>query len=377
MLAIGRQFTVHNPSELYTGFLCLSNYLSWYDLYSVESSVKPQINKPTGKKCQRAVENQDQELLSDAAVSSGVGEKNALDGQLLQREILNQLERVNRLLDQVEDTMAEADVGKTQKLSKNLVTSTAKKDKVRKTFPIVSDSSSDESEVPSISLLKSSKLQRRVDKRVRELEQDSQCSGNDNKYKSKRGGNIEVSVKNKVLWPHKPILEGRNRQRVSYDQLSLTQWVQGFCKNILEEKSNECKQVMISYMSDLMEDATDFSWQGAKAAHAVMLCEMECGVLCWEDSDRIDRIRRAHAQKHVVSSRLNWAKTSDVTKKPCFCKSFQSGTCAHNKEHKTNGKLHKHICAFCLGIGKQLGHPEKDCFHKKSIAKNEQVTAHL
>ena len=223
--------------------------------------------------------------------------------------------------------------------------------------------------MPSISLLKSSKLQRRADKSVRELEQDLQCSGNDNKYKSKRGGNIEVSVKNKVSWPHEPILGGTNRQRVSYDQLSLMQWVQGFCKNILEEKSNECKQFMISYMSDLMEDATDFSWQGAKAAHAVMPCEMEHSVLSWEDSDCIDRIRNVHAQKHVVNSRSNWAKTSDVTKKPWFCKSFQSGTCTHNKEHETNGKLHKHISTFCLGIGKQLGHPEKDCFHKKSLAK--------
>ena len=151
-------------------------------------------------------ENQDQELLSDAADSSGAGEKNAPDGQLLQRDILNQLEHVNRRLDQVEDRMAEADAGRTQKLSKNLVTSTVKKDKVKKTLPIVSDSSSDESEVPSISLLKSSKLQRHVTKRVRELEQDSQCSSNDHKYKSKRGGDKEVSVKNKVSWPHEPIL---------------------------------------------------------------------------------------------------------------------------------------------------------------------------
>ena len=28
-----------------TGFLCPSDYLSWYDLYSVESDVKPQMNK--------------------------------------------------------------------------------------------------------------------------------------------------------------------------------------------------------------------------------------------------------------------------------------------------------------------------------------------
>ena len=48
-----------------------------------------------------------------------------------------------------------------------------------------------------------------------------------------------------------------------------------------------------------MEDTTDFSWQEAKAAHAVLLCEMEWGSLQWEDLDRIDHIRRAHAQKHM------------------------------------------------------------------------------
>ena len=62
---------------------------------------------------------------------------------------------------------------------------------------------------------------------------------------------------------------------------------------------------MVSYLGDLMEDATDFSWQGAKAAHAVLLCEMEQGSLQWEDLDCIDRIRRAHAQKHV-SGRSGW-----------------------------------------------------------------------
>ena len=216
---------------------------------------------PTGKNCQRGVEEMEQELFSDAAVPSGADQTNAPNGQLLQQEILNQLERMNRRLEQVEDRMTEVDVGRTHKLSKNLVTSTVKKDKVRNPMPIVSDSSSDESEVPSISLLKSSKLQRRVDKRLRDLEQDSHYSG---KYKSKRGGSVEVSVKQKVSWPHVPILGGTQRQRVSYDQLSLTQWVQGFCKNVLDEESNERRQIMISYMSDLMEDATDLSCKGLK-----------------------------------------------------------------------------------------------------------------
>ena len=65
-------------------------------------------------------------------------------------------------------------------------------------------------------------------------------------------------------------------------------------KNLLKEKN-----IMISYLGDQMEDATDFSWQGAKAAHAVLLCEMEWDSLQWDHLDRIDHIRRAHTQKHM------------------------------------------------------------------------------
>ena len=56
----------------------------------------------------------------------------------------------------------------------------------------------------------------------------------------------------------------------------LTQWVQDLCKNILEESCNDRKNIMVSYFW-VIEDATDFSCQGAKAVHAVLLCEMEQG----------------------------------------------------------------------------------------------------
>ena len=85
-------------------------------------------------------------------------------------------------------------------------------------------------------------------------------------------------------------------------------------------------------MADLMEDATDFSWQGAKAAHAVLMCEMERGTVRWENGDRIDKIRRAHAQKHVSQNRQNWGRQDN--KKPWFCKNFQNKACSHSKDHE-------------------------------------------
>ena len=119
-----------------------------------------------------------------------------------------------------------------------------------------------------------------------------------------------------------------------------------------------------------MEDATDFTWQGAKAAYAVLMCEMERGSLQWEDTDRIDRIQRAHAQKHAPG-KGGWAKPSDPGRKPWFCKNFQSGNCTHTRDHEFNGKLQKHICAFCLMGGIQLGHAEKD-FQKFQEAKPQK-----
>ena len=72
---------------------------------------------------------------------------------------------------------------------------------------------------------------------------------------------------------------------------------------------------MLCYMSDFMEDVSDFCWANDKAAHAVLLCEMERGTVWWTDTERIDRIKRAHAQKHS-NGKQNWVRTSDSQKKP-------------------------------------------------------------
>ena len=160
-----------------------------------------------------------------------------------------------------------------------------------------------------------------------------------------------------------------NRTRITYDQLSITQWVQGFTRNILDEKNVKRRMKMLSYMSDLMEDATDFSWQGAKAAHAVLLCEIERGTLTWEDTARIDRVRRAHAQKHVSIAK-SWSKSSEGKTKPWYCRFFQLGTCKFDKDHEVGGKLHRHICAACIQVGKVAVHPEKECTSSRKQSKN-------
>ena len=289
----------------------------------------------------------------------------------IQKQILQQLKQVSQRLEVVEGKF---ETGSQHNCSQHAGTRVKKlsSNSIRTVQNKWSDSESSEDEsIPSLRCMKKSeKIQREIDSRIRELERHSEATGTGTKIKSKRGGNVDVLVTNKVAWPHEAILGGATRARLSYDQLSMSQWVQGFCKNMLDEPDQKIRENMIQYMGELFEDVTDFSWQGAKAAHAVLLCEFERGTLNWGDTARIDRIRRAHAQKHVTTART-WGR-NEKNSKPWYCKQFQTGTCTFSKDHEVNGKTHKHICSFCIGQGRFLGHAEKDCiFSKRHNKKNE------
>ena len=363
---------------------------------------------PTGKKC-KLYKKQDNELEMEASdhISGGsdatvkhkhvqkVSVEHSSDSESdrdvetsVQMQILQELKRVNKRLDAVEDQVAgssssvqskEHHSHEQSKLSSlspcNRKKYVGVKSKTKGKKMVYQDSDSDtssDSSLPSLSSLRTSvAIQKQVDARLRELEclhddTGTNCSG---KLKSKRGGPVDVLVKHKVSWPHEAILGGVNRTRITYDQLSITQWVQGFTRNILDEKDVKRRMKMLSYMSDLMEDATDFSWQGAKAAHAVLLCEIERGTLTWEDTARIDRVRRAHAQKHVSIAK-SWSKSSEGKTKPWYCRFFQLGTCKFDKDHEVGGKLHRHICAACIQVGKVAVHPEKECTSSRKQSKN-------
>ena len=88
--------------------------------------------------------------------------------------------------------------------------------------------------------------------------------------------NVGVGLK---FWSLKSSLALKNsfgwRQETADHQLSLSQLVQGFTTNIRDEQNEQKREPMLWYVKELMEDATDISWESAKAANAVLLCEIE------------------------------------------------------------------------------------------------------
>ena len=56
---------------------------------------------------------------------------------------------------------------------------------------------------------------------------------------------------------------------------------------------------MLDYLGNLKEDASDFSWDSAKAAYAILLTNIEAKSVAWSETEKIDRLRRAHTQRHI------------------------------------------------------------------------------
>ena len=92
-----------------------------------------------------------------------------------------------------------------------------------------------------------------------------------------------------------------------------------------------------NYLSELMEDANDFSWESAITSHAVLLSRMEERKVEWSETFKFGRMRRAHVQR-LPSQSANTALTrfkSDL--KPAVCRFFQKGMCQHRKDSETGG----------------------------------------
>ena len=61
-----------------------------------------------------------------------------------------------------------------------------------------------------------------------------------------------------MKWPHEYVLSGSQKERISYDQLSVTQWMAGFCRIMNEEQNAKDKKFTLEYLISLLNNANDF-----------------------------------------------------------------------------------------------------------------------
>ena len=213
-------------------------------------------------------------------------------------------------------------------------------------------------------------IQQAVAERLSEL-QHLNSTGMSQKIRSQRGG-VEVFVKQKVRWPHEYVLAGSNKERVTYNQLTMGQWMDGFCRAMREETDQNSKTAMLDYLISLLDDSNNFSWSSAKASHAVLLCRMEQGeIKDFTKTDKIYRVRRARAHRHTSSNQDSKHALKRNNTRSMVCQYYNAGTCSQQNSHETKGVTYRNVCSFCFSKnGKNFQHMEVTC-RSKAKTKNE------
>ena len=319
-----------------------------------------QHKRPVGVKCQFK-----DNINSDVEVSDTNTDTN---NDTVNHDILHALNSVSSRLTAIEQRIQKTE-DQLQRGSTSLSDAVASPASIGGSHRSRQSDSEEEDDVviPTTAFLKTSRgIQKAVDKRLQELA----TLNEQGTFRSQRGGHDQLTVKHKIPWPQNHILAGASKSRVTYDSLSTFQWVSGFCAIIKDKSDVNTKNSMLEYLSELMEDAQDFGWTSAKGAHAVLLYKMEEGKLNWAMTEKIYRIRRAHAQK-VVN---NASKKSSTELPGIPCKFYQNQKCPHKGDHHTSGQFYRHICSYCNTLGKRFPHALKDCRNSKkssSDSKNE------
>ena len=208
--------------------------------------------------------------------------------------------------------------------------------------------------VPTTEYLRTSTdIQKQVDARFVELHNAQGLQSTSGKLKSQRGGKAEVPIKRFVAWPQHYVLIGSDKRRPTFDELDPTKFMAGCIKGALDLPEPD-RTSNLKYLANLLEDASDFNFDNAKACHAVVLTTMEQDQLSWQDTHDLDRFRRQHTQKHdnpVRQASSNSQKKVDSNPGPrdVLCKFYNDSHCSRQKTHLTKGTWYLHLCSRCRG----------------------------
>ena len=173
--------------------------------------------------------------------------------QAVNVQILGQLQAMGKPLDAMEAKSCKKSTDSVK--NKNKHVKSKSKTNAPVTLPPGHQGSSHIPDLHSIS--QDAVLQAQVAKCLKELT-DSEKLGTKLKPWEGEGGTVEVMVANSIKWPYEYVLSGVAKEPITYDQLSVTQWVAGFGRIMKEEKNQEIKEHTLDYLVALFDYTMTF-----------------------------------------------------------------------------------------------------------------------
>ena len=106
----------------------------------------------------------------------------------------------------------------------------------------------------------------------------------------------------KLRWPNEGFFGGANRKRLSYDDMSMPQWVAGQLNNISQIQDNNLLRLVLDQVIAAMQDASSLPWVAVRGAWASSMQDMEQGRLTWRDTTQWAINRLSNAQVAMLNS---------------------------------------------------------------------------
>ena len=135
----------------------------------------------------------------------------------------------------------------------------------------------------------------------------------------------------------------------------------GFLRDYQAQKDHTSKVNMITYLSDLMQDAVDYSFTAAKGAHYVLMHKLIDNSLSWRDMEGLTELRRRYAHTNGQNDRSG-VRDRVKNLRPAICFKYNRGHCGKNEAHEYNNMWLRHICLYCHDVLHVIEyHTKKDC----------------
>ena len=223
-------------------------------------------------------------------------------------------------------------------------------------------------------LRKDETLQDRVAQQLAQLAVGDDCSSSDSDendgeesddYRSRRASRRSagkslrsgktVKLTSKVvhpqLWPHSELNLAACSKDVTYDKLTIEEFVAGYATILHSHKlSTTEKQAREEHLIHLMYLAMTYEWHAVLAYNGAVLLEIERGHAAWGDS--FHHLDACILQGHFKSSAPSVRQSAPKDSRPVlFCRDYQHGTCNFSNDHsgllRGETKFLRHICATC------------------------------
>ena len=177
------------------------------------------------------------------------------------------------------------------------------------------------------------RLQTLVWERLQQLENEAKLDGTQGKRK--RSGRYVVTDNSTVppyrKWANEAVLVGPSRKRVTFDELTQTQFTMGFIKNILDTTDQQMRHNMLLEFWELVKLADATSWGVAKSAYITQMHAIEDGEITWADKGAL--LQKRMIQTHVGAFGAHSVKSVPTksaalgSEKRLVCKFHRSGSC--------------------------------------------------